>query len=120
MPMVNYPKKIKKLLRELMTQAYERELHRELTKLEQSFAEWGDGKISSGELSKRVHQFETGPSRELSKRYNDGALDMMVAYAVVAGILDESEMPVELSEPISAHLTFFRSLMEQGKLRMPK
>ena len=118
--MINYPKRIKKLLRELMTQAYERELHRELTKLDQSFAEWRDGKLSSGELSNRVHQFEIGPSRELFKRYNDGALDMMVAYAIVAGILHENEVPRELSETIDAHLTFFRSLKEQGKLRMPK
>ncbi|OGP56514.1 MAG: hypothetical protein A2162_10515 [Deltaproteobacteria bacterium RBG_13_52_11b] len=120
MPMANYPKRIKKLLRELMTQAYERELHRELTKLEQSFAEWRDGKISSGELSNRVHQYETGPSRELFKRYNDSALDMMVAYAVVAGIFDENEVPGEVSEAISGHLSFFRSLKEQGKLQMPK
>src|SRR5512136_99908 len=69
--MNNYSKNIKRLLREYMTEAYERELHRELTKLDQSFAQWRAGAISSGELSHRIHQYETGPSRELYKQYNE-------------------------------------------------
>ena len=56
--MQQYPKNIKRLLREFMVEAYERELHRELLKLDQSFAEWRDDQISSGELSSRVHQYE--------------------------------------------------------------
>jgi len=47
--MRGYPKKIKRLLREYMIEAYERELHRELTKLDESFTEWRTGTISSGE-----------------------------------------------------------------------
>ena len=65
-----YPKNIKRLLRKYMIEAYERELFRELSKLDQSFAEWRDGQICSGELSSRVHQYEVGPSRELYKKYN--------------------------------------------------
>ena len=34
-----YSKRIKRLLREYSMEAHERELHRELTKLDQSFAE---------------------------------------------------------------------------------
>ena len=49
--MQQYPKNIKRLLREYMAEAYECELHRELAKLDQGFAEWRDGKISSGELA---------------------------------------------------------------------
>ena len=37
--MVEYPKGIKCLLREAATAAHEQELHRELTKLDQSFTE---------------------------------------------------------------------------------
>jgi len=36
--MKSYPKKIKKLIRDYMAEAYERELHRELSKLEVSFS----------------------------------------------------------------------------------
>jgi hypothetical protein len=53
-----------------LQQAYERELHRELARLDQSFDQWREGKISCGELSHRVHQYEAGASRELYKHYN--------------------------------------------------
>ena len=70
--MRDYPKKIKRLLREYAIEAHEPELHRELKKLDQSFVEWRNGTIDSGELSYRVHQYEVGPSKELYKQYNYG------------------------------------------------
>ncbi len=115
--MQKHSKKIKRLLREYMTEAYERELHRELLKLDESFTEWRNGAISSGELSYRIHQYETGPSRELYKRYNYGSSDMSVAYAIVVGILDEDEVPTELLEVISGPMSLFRSMQERGELR---
>jgi hypothetical protein len=117
--MSDYPKPIKRLLREYLAEAYERELHRELTKLDRSFAEWRAGKIGSGELSYRVHQYETGPSRELFKQYNGGPHDMIVAYAVVAGILKEEEVPAELLEAIAGPLSFYRSLKKRDELALP-
>jgi hypothetical protein len=118
--MADYPKPIKKLLREYLAEAYEAELQRELTKLDRSFAEWRAGKISSGELSYRVHQYETSPSRELYKRYNGDLPDMMVAYAIVAGILPEAEVPAELLEAIDRPLSFYRSLKERNELNIPE
>ena len=81
--MRDYPKKIKRMLREYNIEAYEIELHRELTKLEKSFEKWVNGTISSGEFSYRIHQYEKGPSRELFKKYNYGEDAMNVAYAIV-------------------------------------
>lgn len=107
-----YPKNIKRLLREFMVEAYERDLHRELLKLEQSFSEWRDGQISSGELSYRVHQYETGPSRDLYSKYNVSYHDMNVASAIVAGILKREEIPGELLEAISSLLAFYDSHKE--------
>jgi hypothetical protein len=115
--MRDYSKRIKRLLREYLAEAYERELHRELTRLDKSFAEWREGTISSGELSHRVHQYETGPSRELFEQYNYGPLDMSVAYAVVVGILDQEQVPAELLEAISRPIHFYRSLQERNELR---
>ena len=115
--MREYPKRIKRLIREWMTEAYERELHRELTKLDESLAEWRRGAISSGELSHRIHEWETGPSRALFKHYNRGSQDLSVAYAIVVGILDEKEVPEELLEAISGTIEFFRSLQERDELR---
>ena len=117
--MSDYPKHIKRLLREYAAQAYERELHRELARLDQAFAEWRAGEIGSGELSQRIHQYETGPSRELFKRYNQGELALNVAYAVVTGILKEGEVAAELLAVIQRPLDFYRKLKEEGDLRMP-
>lgn len=94
-------------------EAYERELSRELSKLKESFDEWRGGAISSGELSDRIHKWETGPSRALFKKYNYGSHDMPLAYAIVTGILDEEEVPAELLEAISGTIDFCRSLQER-------
>jgi len=119
MMMQNYPKPIKRLLREYLGKAYERELQRELAKLDKSFAEWRSGQLSSGELSEGIHRYETGPSRELFKRYNDGPVDMNVAYAIVVGMLDQAEVPPELLEAISRPISFYRHMQEQNQLREP-
>ena len=117
--MQSYSKNIERLLREFMVEAYERELHRELSKLDQDFAEWRDGKLSSGELSFRVHQYETGPSRELYKKYNDSYHDANVAYAIATDILKRDEIPSELLEALSSLLAFYQSLKEEGDLKEP-
>lgn len=118
--MRDYPKKIKKLIREFAAEAHERELHRELAKLDRHFAEWRTGQLGSGELSDEIHQYETGPSRELFKRYNDGLPDMMVAYAIAAGILRREEIPAELLEALINPLEYFDRLRERGELKIPK
>jgi len=100
-------------------EAHERELHRELTKLDRDFAEWRSGKIGSGELSHRIHQYEIGPARDLFKRYNDGEDAMNVAYAIVAGILDRAHAPAELLEAIERQIAFFQELKDRNELREP-
>lgn len=117
--MRNYSKKIKRLIRENATEAYERELNRELSVVDESFAEWRSGQISSGELSHRLHKYETGPSRELFKQYNYGDADMNVACAIVAGILENDEVPSELLEALEHLIGFSLGLKERHELKMP-
>jgi hypothetical protein len=117
--MTEYSKHVKRLLRELAADAYEKELSRELAKLENSFEEWREGKIDSGELSHRIHQYEVGPSRELYKKYNDGQNEFNVAYAIVTGLLAREEVPEELMEAIDKHVRFYESLKDSGELRFP-
>jgi hypothetical protein len=117
--MKDHSKKIKRLLREHMTEAYERELYRELTKLDKHFAEWRNGKISSGELSHRIHQYENGLARDLFKQYNHGEDDMNVAYAIVSGILDREQVPAELLEALAPQLSFYQNLKDRNELREP-
>ena len=115
----DYPKSIKRLIRQYLEQAYERELHRELSKLDQSFTEWREGAIGSGELSDRIHQYETKPSRELWKRYNNGEAGTTLAYVIVGGVLDRDEIPPELLEALERPLSFYQSLKDRGELREP-
>jgi hypothetical protein len=114
-----YSKKIKKLIREYMIEAYERELHRELTKLEVSFEQWRNNEISNGEFSHRIHQYEVGPSKELYKRYNYGEAGMNVAYAIAAGILNRDEVPAELLEILAGTVSFFEGLNDRQEPRKP-
>ena len=118
--MTEYSKHVKRLLRELAAEAYEKELSRELAKLDKSFEEWREGKINSGELIHRIYQYEVGPSRELYKKYNDGQNDFNVAYAIVTGMLDREEVPEELIEAIDKHVRFYESLKDSGELRLPE
>jgi hypothetical protein len=118
--MHSYPKRIKKLLRAAMTEAYVRELHRELAKLDENFAKWRNGEIDNAELSDRIHQFETGPSRELFKRYNHNPHERTVAYAIASGILQRDQVPAELNEVLAGPRSFYQSLDERHELKRPE
>ena len=117
--MNDYPKNIKRLLREFAAEAYDKELSRELVQLDESFAEWRNGNINNDELSNRIHLYETGASRELFKKYNEGKNDFNVAYAIITGILNREDIPKALIEAIDKQLDFYQSLKEDGELRMP-
>jgi hypothetical protein len=105
--MHQYPKHIKRLIREYAAQAYEIELGQALGELEQQFALWRSGQISAGELSDRIHAFHQGPSRELWGRYNARIDDMMVAQAIVTGLLPRETIPAELLEALQPSMNFY-------------
>jgi hypothetical protein len=118
--MAEYSKNVKRLLREFAAEAHEKELSRELARLDKSFSEWRAGKINSGELSYRIHQYETGASRELFNKYNEGENDFNVAYAIVTGILNRQDVPEELIEAIDKQISFYNSLKDTGELKLPR
>ncbi|MCB0207277.1 MAG: hypothetical protein KDI55_16175 [Anaerolineae bacterium] len=118
--MSGYPKSIKRLINQYHGMAYERELERELGSLERSFAEWRSGRISSSELSHRLHQFEVGPSRALYKRYNYGQKDMILAYVIVGDVLRFEEIPDELIDALQRPLAFYQMAKNKGELREPE
>jgi hypothetical protein len=117
--MKEYPKTIKRMIRDFSAMAYERELHRELTILDQSFDEWREGKLGSGELNVLLHEYETGPARELFRQYNAGFPDINVAYAIVGGTLNRDEIPPELLEALADKISTFEAMKARGELRMP-
>ena len=92
---MEYPKRIKRELRELAGQAHENELGRELEKLAQHFDEWREEKIDAASLTELIHQYHNGPARELWKKYNSGFVEVLVAQAIVSGILQKEQVTEE-------------------------
>ena len=107
--MADTPKRIKRLLREHAGEAHEEELRRALLPIAEAFKRWEQGKLDSGELSNIIHLFHQGPARELFVRYNTPHLEMAVAYAITAGILDRQTIPAELLDRLTGALAFYDS-----------
>lgn len=109
--MKDYPKQIKRQLRELVGQAYENELARELGKLEKRFEDWRAGKICAGELSEIIHRYHNGPARELWGKYNQNPYtELLVASAMVEGILQKEDASEEVWPYVEAAIERYRLL----------
>ena len=104
--MREYPKKTKKLMRELAGQTYEEELRRALIPLSESFDRWKAGSTESWELSEMIHDFNREPARKLFVKYDGKMDDLMVASAIAKGILDRKEVPEELLEHLADLIEF--------------
>lgn len=105
--MREYPKPIKRLIREYAARAYEAELGQALGELEAEFTRWRSGGLSAGELSDRIHTFHQDPARELWSRYNARIDDTLVAHAIVTGLLPRETIPGALLEAIEPILAFY-------------
>jgi hypothetical protein len=105
--MREYPKPIKRLIREYAALAYEAELGQALGELEQQFVAWRSGQISAFELSEHIHTFHQGPARQLWSRYNARINDTLVAHAIVTGLLPRETIPAELLEALQPLLDFY-------------
>lgn len=107
--MAETPRRIKRLLREHAARAHEEELRRALVPVAEAFERWERGELGSGELSEIIHRFHQGPARELFARYNAPDLELAVAYAITAGVLDRRTVPAELLEHLARALAFYES-----------
>lgn len=105
----DHPKSIKKALHQLEDLAYERELHRELGKLDESFAEWRGGQIDSWELNDRIHKFHNGDSREIWKKYSYGAVEANIAWAIREGLVRREEVSTDVLDAIKNWLSFYET-----------
>jgi hypothetical protein len=105
--MREYPKPIKRLIREYAARAYEAELGQVLSELEAEFTRWRSGEFSAGELSDRIHTYHQGPARELWSRYNARIDDTLVAHAIASGLLPRETIPAELLAALQPILAFY-------------
>ena len=100
-------KHVKRALRELAAAGYEEELRRALVPLQAAFDRWAKGELSSSELTDSIQQFYQGPARELFARYNSGILDAAVAYAIVSGFVNRSDVPPAVLSHLARALAFY-------------
>ena len=84
-------------------------LQRALSVLSCSFDQWKRGDLDSISLSECVHQFETGPGREIFLRY-DGRNDLrlLVARDIHDGLIEEQSIPEEALAYLRPALAFYR------------
>jgi hypothetical protein len=103
-----YKKKERAKLRDLASEAYERELGSHLAELEKSFAAWRRGKLLSSELSNEIHEFHQHVARDVWSSYQLPHPAMIVARAIAAGILKESEIPESLRIKLEDEIAVFK------------
>ena len=109
MALDQYPKPIRSEIRKLAALAHRRELATEFTALEAEFARWRRGELGEFELNERIHRFHDGQSRELWKRYsNTTYLDLCVAFAIVGGVLAESEVEPNVLRALERAISVYR------------
>jgi hypothetical protein len=101
------PKRVKRALRELAAKAHQEELRCALMPLSGAFQRWERGELPSGELTDLIHEFHQGPSRDLWGRYNSGMLEVVVAHAIVTGVLDRTKFPPEVLESLAPAIQFY-------------
>ena len=95
-------------MRDLASEAYERELGNHLGELEKSFAAWRGGELQSSELSNVIHVFHQGAAREVWSSYQLPDPAIIVARAVAAGLLAESEIPEALRLKLQSRVAVFK------------
>jgi hypothetical protein len=89
--------------------AYERELSRELTGLEDQFKRWRGGEISAHDVDEKIHQFHQGVHRQLFSAYTGGAIELAVAAAIAKGVTSEAEAGAEIVEILRGGIEFARA-----------
>lgn len=111
--MTDFTRRERSQLRKLSMKAYERDLAQELSHLEANFTEWRQGIIDSFQLSNSIHEFHDRVSRDLYKQYMRVSPHLMVAYALVEGILSEEEIQPKILSKLGQAIEFYR--LERGE-----
>ena len=111
--MHDFPKPIRRKIRELAGQAYAQDLAAELTILAEHFEAWKRGEIDSFEIGDLIHKFHQGAGRELFSRYNTRGIEhALVAHAVVRGLLERENIPDEVWPYLEGLVELYRKSEE--------
>ncbi len=72
-------KSFRKMAKQLIGQAYQREQDKALESLRREFDRWKSGEIDCWELTDLIHRFHNGESRDLYKIYETGDIEIALA-----------------------------------------
>ncbi len=103
-------KVLRKKLRELKMEAHEREIKKHLIDLSTKFDAWKKDKMSSGELSVHIHEYDIGPSKWMMNYYNNMTDDTKVARAIAEGLLSRDEVPNDILELLKGQIQMYDGL----------
>ena len=115
--MLDFTKSEKRELRSLAGDAYKIELSKELEKLEATFVSWRKGEIDPFELDERIHNYHSGPRKELWKSYEMlNQPEAMVARGLATGLISRDRVSAEVGEKLAHLIQFFKQngIKEQG------
>jgi len=96
-------------------EAHEREIKKHLVDLSKKFDKWKEDKMTSGELSIHIHEYDKGPSKWMMGFYNDLDPTACVARAVAIGLLSRDEVPADILEIIGNQIDYFENENKRGK-----
>jgi hypothetical protein len=112
--MPDAPKRLRRLVREYSSLAYEAELRLALQSLAEEFDRWRYGELSSFDLSDAIHKFHDGTARDLWKSYNVGQPEWALARAVHSEALDRSVIPPELLDHLARYFELLKDASVEG------
>ena len=97
----------KRLVRDLLDEAFEAELAGALEDIETAIAEWRRGELRPSEVQERIHEFHK-ESQEIFKTYNFLEPLLALARAVEFEFVPTARIPESLRERIEALRTVVR------------
>jgi hypothetical protein len=106
--MPEYPKRIKKALREIAAVAHERAVRDHLSRLALDFDRWKSGELGTWDLVDLVHRFHNGPDREMYIFYTEPDPVFAVVRGLFDGFLKEDEIPGDVLEAIGPVIAALR------------
>ncbi len=96
-----YTKRQKRVLRQILAIAHERELSAALDQLAGKFHQWATGKLDCFQLSDLIHRYHNGAARWIYSKYDSGLdLVLQVAACMRDGLVESGEIPEEFKERI--------------------
>ena len=115
---VELSKRLRTIVRDLAAKAHEREMRRLLAPLADAFAQWRLDKNDTWTLIADMDRFKERRWK-LSQTYQTASIaPMLVARAIVAGLLYEDEVSPEVRKVLASWIEYYQKGLADGSIRL--